>query len=380
MSDSARTPLHDWHVAQGGRMVDFAGWSMPVQYTSIVEEHGATRAQAGLFDISHMGRIRFQGPDACRFLDRLLTRRITHLQPGDIRYSLITNDEGGILDDVLAYRLPVGDEYLLVVNAGNRIKILDWLERHRQLSGQDNGPRDVRWEDQTEATVMLAVQGPRALSIVQTLVENNVRLSDLRTYGCAEAQMEGTSALVSRTGYTGEDGCELIVPRASGLALAQRIHAAGAPEGLRLAGLGARDTLRLEAGMPLYGHELSEEIDPFQAELSFAVQVKERYFVGRDALAALGQKRPPRRRVGLALEGRRVPREGYPVFAGDAEVGVVTSGTFAPTLQHPIAMAYVQSAVLEHEPELTVGIRQARESATLVPLPFYRRTDSGEAP
>ena len=378
MSDSARTPLHDWHVEQGGRMVDFAGWSMPVQYTSIVNEHQAIRNHAGMFDISHMGRLFFQGRDACQFLDRLLTRRVTDLGPGGIRYSLVTNQSGGILDDILAYRLPNSDCYLLVVNAGNRRKIRAWLEQQREQRSASETPEDVQWEDRTEDSVMLALQGPQALSIAQTLVEEECRLTSLRYYHCCWTQMLGKPVLTSRTGYTGEDGCELIVDREAGLDLAKRVLESGADMGLQLAGLGARDTLRLEAGMPLYGHELSEEIDPYQADLAFAVQLQGRHFMGREVLAALVQKRPKRKRVGLTLQGRRVPREGFRVLSGETEVGVVTSGTFSPTLQQPIAMAYVQTSALEAQADLAVEIRGASEPATIVKLPFYRRRDAAE--
>jgi aminomethyltransferase len=379
MSDSARTPLHDWHVEQGGRMVDFAGWSMPVQYTSIVEEHLATRNQAGLFDISHMGRIEFQGPDACRFLDRVLTRRVTELASGGIRYSLITNASGGILDDVLVYRLAGPHSYLLVVNAGNREKILQWLTVQRGERPAGVSPEQVDWFDRTEATAMLALQGPQALAIAQELVDDDFLLANLRYYSCRETRLLGDSTLVSRTGYTGEDGCELIVERERGPELARKLWELGEPRGLRLAGLGARDTLRLEAGMPLYGHELSEAINPYQADLAFAVQLKGRYFTGCEALAQLANKPPSRRRVGLTLSGRRVPREGYRIFLGESgeqEIGVITSGTFSPTLEHPIAMAYVDAFAVEDSRDFTVELRGTRLPASLTTLPFYRRRDS----
>lgn len=376
MSDLARTPLDGWHAEQGGRLVDFAGWSMPVQYTSIVEEHVATRSSAGLFDISHMGRIQFEGSDACRFLDQLLTRRITDLPPGSIRYSLVTDARGGILDDVLAYRLPSEPAtYMLVVNASNRVKILEWLRQ--QYDGADQR-YDVQWTDTTLETAMIAVQGPRALEITQPLV-SRTRLENLRYYNCAQDQIGGAAALVSRTGYTGEDGCELIVPAEHGLAIWQAIVASGTPLGMVPAGLGARDTLRLEAGMPLYGHELSEEINPYEAELSFAVQLKGRHFVGREALASISQNSLKRKRIGLALEGRRVPREGYTVLADGQPVGQVTSGTFSPTLEYPIAMAYVAPKYATPGHALAIDIRGRQEPATVVRLPFYRRMAPSES-
>ncbi len=369
MTDSLlNTPLHSWHVEQGGRMVDFAGWSMPVQYSSIVSEHRATRGGIGLFDISHMGRLEFAGPDAGPFLDRLLTRRVVGLQEGMVRYSLVVNEAGGILDDVLVYR--VGESagrptFLLVVNASNRAKIVAWIERHRRADD------DVQVEDRTAATAMIAVQGPQAVELMASLVEPPV--SSMKYYSAAVATIGGASGLVSRTGYTGEDGGELIVPADTARQIWERLVDEGAARGLQPAGLGARDTLRLEAGMPLYGHELSEEIDPYQAGLGFAVQTKDRQFIGRDALAAMCDAQDRPRRVGLEIEGRRVAREGYEVLASGVTVGKVTSGTFSPTLERPIAMAYVRSDVAEIGTELTVAVRGQAVPARVVTLPFYQR-------
>jgi aminomethyltransferase len=366
-SDLARTPLYDRHVALGARMVDFAGWSMPVQYTSIVDEHQATRMACGVFDVSHMGRLRFAGGGAEAFLDRLLTRRVAGMGLGRIRYALVTNERGGILDDVLIYRLadPAGGSFhQLVVNASNRAKIVGWINAH--LSG------DVRMTDVTLDTAMIAVQGPRALEIVQPLV-NSVRLDELAYYTGLSAEVLGQSGIVSRTGYTGEDGCELIVPASAAAQLWERILADGKSRGAAAAGLGARDTLRLESAMPLYGHELNEDIDPIQAGLGFAVNVKDREFIGRDAIAArIGDKGVPQR-VGLELGGKRVPREHYGVFDGERQVGEVTSGTFSPTLQRPIAMAYVEPGSARVGHELAVDIRGKREPGRVVELPFYKR-------
>ena len=362
------TPLYDWHRANGARMVDFAGWSMPVQYGSIVEEHTATRTAAGVFDISHMGRLRFDGPGAAGFLDRLLTRRVLGIEPGQIRYSLVTNESGGILDDVLVYHLqdpPESSYYLLVVNAGNRQKIVSWIEPH--LADAQN----VGFTDQTLSTAMIAVQGPGALKAAQSLLAD--RLDDLRYYQGSVTRIGNGPGVVSRTGYTGEDGCELIVPGESAVAVWQQVLAAGGSP----AGLGARDTLRLEAAMPLYGHELSEQIDPYTAGLGFAVQNKDRQYIGRAALLAkkelLANKEQTDRpkRIGLSLSGRRVPRQGYNVYRADELVGQVTSGTFSPTLERPIAMAYVRAAAANEE--LNIDIRGRHEPARVVELPFYRR-------
>jgi aminomethyltransferase len=365
---SARTPLHGWHVEHGGRMVDFAGWSMPVQYTSIVDEHRATRSAAGVFDVSHMGRLRFAGPAAAQFLDQLLTRRVTDLAPGQIRYSLIVNEDGGILDDVLVSHLETpggGRQHLLVVNAGNRAKIVSWIQQH--VAGAGN----VASWDQTQATAMIAVQGPHAERILAPLLQAD--LSGLAYYSGIVLDRRGRPWIVTRTGYTGEDGFELIVPAEDALDTWNNVLRSGRELGVAAAGLGARDTLRLEAAMPLYGHELSEAVNPYQAGLAFAVNLRDRDFVGRDALLRLRADPQQPRRVGLELMGRRVPREHCAVWRGDQPVGTVTSGTFAPTLQKPIAMAYVPPDCAASGAELAVEIRGRREPARQVRLPFYTR-------
>ena len=362
-------------------MVDFAGWSMPVQYSSIVTEHNSTRTAAGLFDISHMGRLRFDGPRAAEFLDSLLTRHVAPLKPGQVAYSLVTNEAGGILDDVLVYHLQDAggtSYYLLVVNASNRLKIVDWIQRHHAPFA------DVRVTDVTRDWGMIAVQGPRALEIVQPLVQTEVGALDY--YWASESLIAGHGGIVSRTGYTGEDGCELIVGSAALAGLWEQLVAAAERVGGQPAGLGARDTLRLEAGMPLYGHELSEEIDPLQAGLGFAVQLDKGPFIGRDALARLKADRTRPRRVGLQLEGKRVPREGYPIFAAAEPVGgsreqlgYVTSGTFSPTLEAPIAMAYVQPEQATVGTQLAIDLRGRAEMGRVVKLPFYRRGQASAA-
>ncbi|MCE9548336.1 MAG: glycine cleavage system protein T [Planctomycetia bacterium] len=418
------TPLHDWHAAHGGRMVEFGGWSMPVQYGSIVDEHRATRTAVGLFDISHMGRLRFDGPGAMPFLDSLLTRRVDNLAEGRIRYSLMTNDAGGVLDDVLVYRLAEPDGtpyYMLVVNAGNRLKIVDWIMARSEVGGRRSdagetplsfrkGPVEgERWRVPTTSTLlsnllhltdtkiefddssqldgvkmtdltlshgMIAVQGPAALKVMQPLV--NVELTAMKYYSAAHGRIGETSGLVSRTGYTGEDGVELIVPAAELVGTWEHILAAGQTAGAVAVGLGARDTLRLEAAMPLYGHELTEEISPYQAGLDFAVDLDDagldaRQFPGRDALAAIRNQPDLPRRVGLECASGRVPREGCPVLAGGVQVGHVTSGTFSPTLDCPIAMAYVAPQASAVGNEVIVDIRGKPQAARVVQLPFYTR-------
>ncbi len=282
-----KTPLFDWHAAHGGRMVDFAGWSMPVQYTSIVAEHNATRTAATLFDVSHMGRFRFTGPGAQSFLDGLATRRVSDLQTGQVRYSLITNDQGGILDDVLIYHLPHaegGTYFGMVVNASNREKIVRWIDDHLGDRG------DVRFTDVTLATAMIAVQGPRALELLQPHIQFD--LASMKYYHAVELSVQEKTTVVSRTGYTGEDGFELIVPASIAADLWEKLINDGESIGVQPAGLGARDTLRLEAGMPLYGHELTEETTPLEAGLGFAVNLEDRNFPGADALRAIKQRWP----------------------------------------------------------------------------------------
>lgn len=370
MSALAQTPLHDWHATHGGRMVDFAGWSMPVQYSSIVSEHQATRNAIGLFDVSHMGRIRFDGPGAESFLDRLVTRRVAGQAIGQIRYALVTNHDGGILDDVLVYRLAERDGgkpyFQLVVNASNRRKILTWID------AQLTGVAGVEYRDRTAETAMIAVQGPKVIDILRPLV--NADLAAMKYYTGLEALVSGVPAIVSRTGYTGEDGWELVVPADSAVTIWNDLLAKGEPLGALAAGLGCRDTLRLEAAMPLYGHELNESIDPLQAGLGFAVDLEGRQFPGRDALANLKDQPQRPKRVGLELSGKRAAREGYAIFSGEQKIGDVTSGTFSPTLDRPIAMGYVDPKFAAIGTEVEIDIRGRKEKARVVKLPFYKRS------
>ncbi len=350
-------------------MVDFAGWEMPVQYSSIVAEHHATRGKATLFDISHMGRFRLDGQRTADFLDRILTRRVQDLDVGKIRYSLVTNDEGGVLDDVLVYHLVDSREqpfYWLVVNAGNREKIALWLEQHRSLADE------VSISDQTTRTAMIAMQGPHALRTAQPSFP--FALADLDYYTGRVTMLLGQEVTISRTGYTGEDGVEIIMPADSAREVWASFLAAGRQIGVISAGLGARDTLRLEAAMPLYGHELSEQINPFQAGLGFAVNLRGRTFPGHDALARQRENRHQPRRVGLELCGKRVARQHCQIKSGTRPVGEVTSGTFSPTLNRPIAMGYVAAEYSETGCQLTLDIRGHETATRVVPLPFYRRS------
>lgn len=381
-----QTPLCGWHEAHGGRMVDFAGWKMPVQYASIVQEHMATRTAAGLFDVSHMGRLAITGHGAIGWLESLLTRRVADIEVGRARYTLVTTSAGpadvAVLDDALVTREADAADgtprLAMVVNASNRAAVVDWLESRLPGAG-------VALEDRTLATAMLAVQGPAAVEIVcgLCLPDDAGRIRGLGNYRACGATVAGVAAAVSRTGYTGEDGFELVVPAEHAVAVWEAVHAAGGPRGLVSCGLGARDTLRLEAGMPLYGHELHADTDPFAVGLALAVNLDgagggpPRSFPGAEAFRRMREQPRGRVRVGLAFDSKRTAREGCDVVRDDRPVGVVTSGSFIPTLGHAVAMAMVDRDAAAAGTVLDVQIRDARQAATVVPLPFYRR---GAAP
>ena len=362
-STLSRTALTDWHESGGGRLVDFAGWEMPVQYGSITDEHVATRTAVGLFDVSHMGRLNIVGNDASQLLDELLTRNITKLQKGQIRYSLVCNESGGTLDDILVGGTHGENEkprFGLVVNASNREKLVTWFEQH--LAG-----KDATLEDLTTQTAMIAVQGPKAIELLSC--NSDVAFDELKYYSLTNGSVFGINCGVSRTGYTGEDGVELICSDEDAVQLWQSLVDAGG----KPCGLAARDTLRLEAGMPLYGHELSEELNPIQAGLKFAVQLKDRQFLGRDALAAAVDDDSQLVRVGLVIEGRRPPREGYGVLSDGQKVGWVSSGAPSPTLGINIAMAFVPKQYAQIDTQLEVDLRGKPTPAKVVTLPFYKR-------
>ncbi len=372
-----RTPLYDWHVAQGARMVDFAGWDMPVQYTGIVEEQQAVRHSVGLFDISHMGRLVFQGPDALNFIQHIYTNDAASMKTGQVRYGLVCNEAGGILDDVTVYRFD--PFWLMVVNASNREKIVQWIARQR-------GQRKVEVKDRTFDWAMFAVQGPKsplatkAPSLRSRTWSQNIADQPLKYYfGTLSADPDGsTRYIISRTGYTGEDGYEFIVPSGRALSdlaeLADTFGQDGLP--LKPCGLGARDTLRLEAGMPLYGHELSEDIDPIQAGLAWAVKMDKGDFIGREAIARRSKDATLPVRVGLELDGKRIAREGAAILCDGKPIGRVASGTFSPTLEKTIAMAYVAPQHKDVGTVCEVDVRGKPTAARVVPLPFYRKTKS----
>ncbi len=361
---SQRTALSDVHVALGARFTEFAGWEMPVRYGSIIDEHHAVRRAAGLFDLSHMGELRVTGPGAAAGLAAALVNDPGRLSVGRAGYSLLCAPDGGVIDDLIVYRLEQ-DAFLVVPNASNREVVA--AELGARLRGHE-----ATLADETYATSLLAIQGPAAADILAPLTA--LRLDDLRNYRAAQADVAGIPALVARTGYTGEDGFELFVAWDEGPALWEALTAAGAGAGLRPCGLGARDTLRLEAGMPLYGHELGRDTTPFEAGLGRIVML-DHEFVGREALAAADKAGPRKRLVGLTLRDRGIAREGYAVLrTGDtAPIGVVTSGSQSPTLGVAIAMAYVPPADAAAGTMLGIVIRGGVVPAEVVPLPFYRR-------
>jgi aminomethyltransferase len=366
MTDEPRaTPLESRHAALGARMVDFAGWRMPIQYTGILEEHRAVRERAGLFDLCHMGELFVDGPEAGDALAAAVTTDPRTLAVGRAQYSMICAPDGGTLDDLIVYRL-AEDRFLVVANASNAAVVSD------ALAERFAGRRAVL-DDRSLATALVAIQGPAALPILAPLA--GLDAAAIHYYGIAEGAVAGVPALVARTGYTGEDGFEVFVEAAAGPAIWDALLAAGRGSGLVPVGLGARDTLRLEAGMPLYGNELDRQTTPFEAGLGRVVKLaKEGGFVGRDALAKAAEAGPRRRLVGLAVRGRGIARHGHPVWAGDRRSGVVTSGTMSPTLGVPIAMAYVAPGDSAPGTMLDVEIREARAAAEVVPLPFYTRS------
>ncbi|MFF2510881.1 glycine cleavage system aminomethyltransferase GcvT [Streptomyces sp. NPDC058086] len=362
------TALDALHRSLGATMTDFAGWDMPLRYGSERDEHLAVRTRAGLFDLSHMGEITVTGPGAATLLNHALVGNIASVGVGRARYTMICREDGGILDDLIVYRL-AENEYMVVANASNAQVVLDALTE--RAAGFDALVRDDR-----DAYALIAVQGPESPGILKSLTDAD--LDGLKYYAGLPGTVAGVPALIARTGYTGEDGFELFVAPSDAEKLWQALTDAGAPVGLVPCGLSCRDTLRLEAGMPLYGHELTTSLTPFDAGLGRVVKFeKEGDFVGRAALqeaASRAEENPPRVLVGLVAEGRRVPRAGFSVVADGKVIGEVTSGAPSPTLGKPIAMAYVDAA---HAAPGTAGvgvdIRGSHEPYEVVALPFYKR-------
>jgi len=369
MSTALRqTPLHARHEALGASFTDFGGWSMPVRYTSDLAEHRAVREAAGLFDISHMAEFFVTGTGSGAFLDYALAGRLSALSVGKAKYSLVLAEDGGIIDDVIVYRL-ADERFLVIANAGNRDAVAAaFAERATTCA-------DVTVDDRTDDLALIAVQGPRAEEIMlQTAGLTASDLPGLGYYAWRDGTFDGAPVFIGRTGYTGEDGFELLIGNAQAGALWDAVLAAGEPHGLVPAGLAARDTLRLEAGMPLYGHELSREIAPAQAGLGRVAVMAKDDFVGKAGLESRDLFEA-RVLVGLVAEGRRAGRAGYAVLGPDSSpVGEITSGALSPTLGHPIALAFVPPALAASGTELTIDVRGTAVPATVTELPFYRRT------
>jgi aminomethyltransferase len=357
-----RTPLYDSHVKAGGRIVEFAGWEMPVQYIGILDEHEAVRTRAGLFDVSHMGEVVFRGPRAAEALGRLFTNDLSKLADGQAQYGCLCRPSGGIVDDVIVYRRGAED-WLVCVNAGNRQKDFEWLR-----AGEGPG---CAVRNESDDWAQIAIQGPKAAGIVQRLSKDD--LLGVKTFHFRPAEVAGVSCIAARTGYTGEDGFELFCLPDKAARLWDALITGGAADGLIPAGLGARDSLRLESAYRLYGSDMDDETTPLEAGLAWVVKLDKGDFIGRDALLAQKAAGLPKKLVGFTLTERGIPRHGYPVLREGKVVGVVTSGTQSPTLKIPVGLAYVPVELAVEGATFAVEIRGRAVAAKAVKTPFYSR-------
>ena len=358
-----RTPLYDRHVAAGGKLVEFAGWEMPVRYASELEEHRAVRGAAGLFDVSHMGELRVHGPGAVDFLQGLTPNNVAKLKVGQIHYSGLLTPEATYVDDLLVYRLGDAD-FMLVVNASNLDGDLEWIRSHSHP--------ECEIEDHSDRYALLALQGPRAAEILRR--HTAAELDAIRYYYFVAGNVAGVDCIVSRTGYTGEDGFELYLAPAAAPAVWDALLESGAGDGLVPAGLAARDSLRLEAGMALYGHEIDRTTTPYEAGLGWTVKLRKKVdFLGRDVLVEQKRAGTERRLIGFEIEGRGIARQGSTVHEGGEEVGRVVSGGWSPSFEKAIGTAYVPSRLAAAGTALEIAVRRRRLPATVVDLPFYRR-------
>lgn len=364
MSELKRTPLYEEHLAAEGKMIDFGGWEMPVQYTGVIEEHNTVRTKAGLFDVSHMGEIMVTGPEALRFVQRIIANDVSRLDDKQILYSPMCYPDGGIVDDLLVYRF--GPEYFfIVVNASNTDKDHDWMQE--QAKGLD-----VTLLNVSAQTAQLALQGPAAEAILQRLTE--LDLSLIKYYGFEQGVVADVPCLISRTGYTGEDGFELYFAPEHAPQLWRKILQSGHPEGIQPIGLGARDTLRFEACLPLYGNELGPGISPLEAGLGIFVKLSKEEFIGRDALIEQKSSGIPRQLVGMEMVERGIARSHFPIEKDGQEIGFVTSGSFSPTLNKNVALGLVRSEFAIQGDTLDVIIRGKSVKARIVPSLFYKRS------
>ena len=367
-----RTPFYNFHVEHGGKMVDFAGWEMPLHYGSILEEHHQVRNSGGLFDVSHMGRLRFVGRDARKFLDHVCTRQIFDMPANSARYSIVCNERGGCRDDVLVYRIDEA-EFVMVCNASNRLKLLEHFEQVKARTGMV-----YKMTDETQSTGMVALQGPKVIEMISNFSRE---VPQLKRYRFTVKNLIFAKLMISRTGYTGEDGVEVILPaKFAGQAVSMLASNIGDERAaIKPAGLGARDSLRLEASMALYGHEITEDLDPLSAGLNFAIKLDKSEdnpevgrFIGQDALQKIAREGLKRKLTGLRLDGKRSARQGMNVLHQGKTVGTVTSGCLSPTLGYPIAMAYVDVEHAEVGTALQVDLGRAAADANVVSMPFYK--------
>ena len=358
-----RTPLYEQHLALGARLVEFGGWEMPVQYSSILEEHRAVRTRAGLFDVSHMGEFKVEGNDALAFLQNLVPNDVGRLAIHQALYSQLCLPDGGTIDDLIIYYL-AENHYMMVVNAANIDKDFAWVEKQARNF-------DVQATNQSDATALLALQGPESLAILQPLTGED--LSAIRYYHCIPGMVDGINCIISRTGYTGEDGFELYCAPVDVVKLWNDLLAAGKQHGLLPAGLGARDTLRLEAGYCLYGHELDEQTNPLEANLGWTVKLNKGDFIGHDALLKVKEEGLKRKLIGIEMIERGVSRGGYAIYENDQQIGALTSGAPSPTLNKNIGMGYVEAAHAVAGKTVQIDIRGKRTAAQIVALPFYKR-------
>lgn len=357
-----KTPLYEAHVKAGGKIVPFGGYLLPVQYqTGVIKEHMAVRTQAGLFDVSHMGEILCEGKDALANLEQILTNQFENMVDGQARYSPMCNEQGGTVDDLIVYKR-CEEHYFIVVNAANKDKDYQWMLDHQF--------GEVTFTDVSEQYAQLALQGPKAMEILKKVTDEE-NIPKKYYHAVFDTQAAGIPCIISKTGYTGEDGVELYLDSKDAENMWDALLEAGKEEGLIPCGLGARDTLRMEAAMPLYGHEMNDEVTPLETGLGFAVKMKKEDFIGKAALEAAGE--PKRKRIGLKVTGRGIIREEQPVFVGEEQVGRTTSGTHCPYLGYPVAMALVDAAYTEPGTKVSVEVRGRMVEAEIVPLPFYKR-------
>ena len=358
-----RTPLHEEHVRLGAKMVPFAGYEMPVQYpTGIVAEHRAVREAVGMFDVSHMGELAIRGPQALEWVQHVVSNDVSKVEVGQAQYAAICNEQGGVIDDCITYRFP--DGYMIVVNASNLEKDRAWIESFADRF-------DARLIDQSDEIGLIALQGPKASKVLAKLTETD--LDAIGYYRFAEGKVDGRYAIISRTGYTGEDGFELYVPSDDAAPIWRALLAAGEPEGIKPAGLGSRDSLRLEMGYALYGNDLDEEHDAIESGLGWVVKPDKGDFVGRDALVRTKESGPKRKLVGFELKERGFPRHGYEIQSGGRVVGVVTSGVHSPSLDKGIGMGWVEASLAKPGTLLDIMVRGKPVPAEVVRPPFYKQ-------